>query len=239
LLIVIIVVVVVAFIPTMSSSSSSTSTAVKIDTEHQLAPLKPTPETLEKLLNVIEQEIVPLTQKGVLNGNKVFGAAILNENLTPTLCQTNSELKSPLFHGEVHCIYEWSQQTEPGERGTQARQSVFLSTHEPCCMCISSIVWSGFQQCYYLFPYELTMMQGIPHDINIMHELWGVSSYRKQNKFISTGCLMTLVEELPESEPRKKALQAQIQRLVQVYDEMSKTYHTEKANNQDNSLAFG
>ena len=49
-------------------------------------------------------------------------------------------------------------------------------------MCISSIVWSGFKKVFYLFPYLTTSKQGIPHDIDIMHELWGVPSYQRQNK---------------------------------------------------------
>ena len=30
--------------------------------------------------------------------------------------------------------------------------------------------------------YETTSAQGIPHDIDIMHELWDVTSYQKRNK---------------------------------------------------------
>ena len=72
-----------------------------------------------------------------------------------------------------------------------------------------------------------------------MHELGGVATYRKQNKFCTTSCLMELVDELSEEEPKKKVLQAIIQRLMVSYDDLSKQYHTEKANNEENSLAFG
>lgn len=212
---------------------------VPLDLDNQLPPLEATPQELEALLKVIEDDIVPLTAKGVVDGNKVFGAAILDSSLKPVTIETNSELKSPLFHGEVHCIYEWSNTTPPAERGQAASSGVFLSTHEPCCMCISSIVWTGFNKVYYLFPYTLTASQGIPHDLNIMHELWGVDSYRKQNKFCTTACIMTLVENLPEDEPLKPTLQATVQRLLDKYEEMSNQYHSEKSNNESNSLAFG
>jgi len=217
----------------------STDTDVPLDLDNQLPPLEATPQDLACMLQVIEDDVLPLTAKGVADGNKVFGAAILDKELNPVTIQTNCELKSPLFHGEVHCIYDWSEQTPPNKRGEAAKEGVFLSTHEPCCMCISSIVWTGFTKVYYLFPYTLTASQGIPHDLNIMHELWGVASYRKQNKFCTTACIMTLVDDLPEEEPMKASLQETVKRLVDKYDTLSNQYHEEKVNNESNSLAFG
>jgi tRNA(Arg) A34 adenosine deaminase TadA len=207
------------------------------DLESLRPPLTATPELLDRLLQCIEVEIVPLTKEGVSKGNKVFGAAILDADLKTVMAQTNSEITCPLFHGEVHCIYQWSQKTHPRERGKAAQESTFLSTHEPCCMCISSIVWAGFTRCYYLFSYEHTSAQGIPHDINIMHELWNVPTYRKQSKFCSTACIMDLVDQLEDTEKRA-ALKARVDHLIKVYDEMSKQYHSEKTSNADNSLAF-
>jgi tRNA(Arg) A34 adenosine deaminase TadA len=211
---------------------------VTLDEDNQKPPLTATPEELDHLLTCIEDEIVPLTQKGVAEGNKVFGAAILDKEGKTVLAQTNSEMTCPLFHGEVHTIYEWSKMTPPGERGAAAQSSTFLSTHEPCCMCISSIVWAGFTKCYFLFSYENTASQGIPHDINIMHELWGVDTYRKRSKFCSTACLVDLVDAV-EDEDAKVSLKKRVDALVASYDDMSKQYHTEKSKNTDNSLAFG
>jgi tRNA(Arg) A34 adenosine deaminase TadA len=211
---------------------------VTLDEHNQKPPLSATPEELDDLLTCIEDEIVPLTQKGVAEGNKVFGAAILDQEGKTVLAQTNSEMTCPLFHGEVHTIYEWSKMTPPGERGAAAQSSTFLSTHEPCCMCISSIVWAGFTKCYFLFSYENTASQGIPHDINIMHELWGVDTYRKRSKFCSTACLVDLVDAV-EDEDTKASLKKRVDALVASYDDMSKQYHTEKSKNTDNSLAFG
>ena len=226
---------------------------VVIDYDHQLAKLTATPEELISLLDKIEHDILPLTAAGVDRGNKVFGAAILsteNGNVTENskddnslyhtvLAQTNAELLCPLFHGEVHAIWQWSQIIPPSERGRAAKSSVFLSTHEPCCMCISSIVWAGFTKIYYLFPYTMTSKQGIPHDLNIMHELWGVPSYRKQNKFCSASCLFDLVADLSDDEPLKDEAQATLSRLISAYDQLSKKYHAEKQVNKDNTLTFG
>ena len=46
-----------------------------------------------RLLDVIEQDILPLTAKGVALGNKVFGAAILRKSdLSLVIAETNNEL---------------------------------------------------------------------------------------------------------------------------------------------------
>ena len=105
-------------------------------------------------------------------------------------------------------------------------------------MCISSIVWAGFPYVYYFFPYSKTTEQGIPHDIQTMHELWGVASYRKQNKYCSTACLMELIESLKDGEEKNELMEIQ-DRLINVYDSLSEKYHSEKKTNKNNSLVLG
>ncbi len=133
---------------------------VVIDMTNQKASPMATADQIRQMYAVIEEEILPKTRQGVQEGNKVFGAAILSRKLECTFATTNAETKCPIFHGEVHCIYEWSQLTPAADRGPLAQSSVFLSTHEPCCMCISSILWAGFQTLYYFFPYSITTAQG-------------------------------------------------------------------------------
>ena len=194
---------------------------------------------LRRLLTVIEEDILPVTREGVARGNKVFGAAVLSER--PELCtvvaDTNNELECPLFHGEVYVLQKWAAQTPAEQRGANAARAVFLSTHEPCCMCISSIVWSGFKRCYYLFPYETTRDQGIPHDLNIMYELWRVPRYRERNAFCATAGLLPLIGALEDGEARAE-LEATVARITKRYDELSNKYHSEKAANPLNTMAF-
>ena len=118
-----------------------------------------------------------------------------------------------------------------------AADSIFLATHEPCCMCISSIVWSGFKRCYYLFPYETTRDQGIPHDLNIMYELWRVPRYAQRNAFCATAGLLPLIAALEDGGDRAE-LEATVARITQRYDELSTKYHAEKAANPLNTMAF-
>lgn len=219
--------------------SDDITEGVVIDETKQKPELTATASELHRLLSVIENEVLPVTRQGVEAGNKVFGAAVLDKNLKTVYAGTNTETECPLFHGEVKVIYEWSKTTEASKRGPAAQSAVFLATHEPCCMCISSIVWAGFTKVFYFFPYAITSAQGIPHDINTMHELWGVNSYRKRNKYVATASIMDLIEALDDSVDEKKALQETSKRLVATYDELSKKYHSEKASNPDNSLVLG
>ena len=203
-------------------------------------PIKASAEELKRFLEVIEKEILPLTKQSVEKlGNKWFGAAVLEDVTLSTLyAGTNHEIECPLYHGEVYVIDQWAKQIAPADRGSVASNSTFLSTHEPCCMCISSIVWTGFQKIVYLFPYETTSDQGIPHDLDIMHELWGVQLCRKRNKFCATACIKDLISA-EQNEDWRRELEKTCERLTQMYNDISNTYHENKKENIDNSLAFG
>lgn len=133
---------------------------VVVDDSARREALTATPVQLKAMLDSIEKDILPKTVKEVANGNKVFGAGILNADFETTFADTNTETTCPIFHGEVATIYNWSQATPAPDRGPTAQKSIFLSTHEPCCMCISSILWAGFNKVYYFFPYSITSAQG-------------------------------------------------------------------------------
>lgn len=219
----------------MGQYFSSNNSVIKQN--NNKSTLKASPENIKKMLSVIEEEILPKTQEGVQEGNKVFGAAILNSSYNTVYASTNNEIKCPLLHGEVNTIFEWSKLIPSSERGSAAQSSVFLSTHEPCCMCISSIVWAGFSTVYYFFPYSVTADQGIPWDIETMHELWGVDSYRKENKFCKTACLIDLIQDLDDSKKKEELLEM-AEKLKAAYNQLSKRYHNEKKDNVNNNLVL-
>jgi hypothetical protein len=133
----------------------------------------------------------------------------------------------------MYTIVQWAAL----EAKPPASSSIFLSTHEPCCMCISAIVWSGFRKCYYLYPYETTRDQGIPHDLNIMYELWRVERYAPRNGFCATAGLLELIAALPPGDD-KAEFQATVARITASYDGLANKYHSEKAANPKNTMAF-
>ena len=110
---------------------------------------------INNLLNIFINNIIPLTEKNVSLGNKIFGAAILRKSdFSLVVSESNNEIKNPLWHGEIHTLkkfYEISKEMRPDEKNC-----IFLSSHEPCSLCLSAITFSGFDNFYYLFPYEST-----------------------------------------------------------------------------------
>jgi hypothetical protein len=72
-----------------------------------------------------------------------------------------------------------------------------------------------------------------------MHELWGVNTYRKRNLYFSSACIMDLVSELADGSDDKIELQKTVDCLLKKYNAMADKYHSEKANNTDNSLVLG
>ena len=103
-----------------------------------------------RLLSLLEDELLPATERAVAAGNKIFGAALLDrETLETVLVGTNNETENPLW-GEVHTIklYHDMPDRPPPKR------LIFFSTHEPCSMCLSAITWAGFDNFTYLFSHE-------------------------------------------------------------------------------------
>ena len=188
-------------------------------------------KALETILNVFLKEVLPLTEKGVAKGSKIFGAAIIKkDNLSVVIAETNNEIENPLWHGEMHALkkfYELDANTRPNEK-----ECMFLSSHEPCSMCLSAITFSGFDNFYFLFPYNDTNDEfNIPHDLNILKEVFKINDgeYNKENSYWKSQNINLLIEKLPTS--KKEKILSQLREIKKKYQKLSNQYQENKDGN--------
>ena len=185
-------------------------------------------QIITRLLDVILNDIAPKTAQEVLKGNKIFGAAILlKSDLSLVIAESNNEIENPLWHGEMHAIkklYDRNRDTLPAPE-----DCLFLSTHEPCSMCLSAITWAGYDNFYYLFSYEDSRDDfAIPHDLKILKEVFNLKEgeYPKNNSFWNAHNLGRMAQELPQDE--RQPLEEKIAQIRQTYVALSETYQAHK-----------
>ena len=186
---------------------------------------------LDKFLDVFNNNILPLTYKGVNSGNKIFGAAIIRkDNYSLVVAGSNNETENPLWHGETYTLkkfYEINKKKRPEEKNC-----IFLTSHEPCSLCLSAITFSGFDNFYYLFPYQSTSEEfSIPHDLNILKEVFNINdgSYIKNNSYWKSYSINNLINKLEET--KKKKFKDLFNNIKKNYFDLSNKYQTSKENN--------
>jgi tRNA(Arg) A34 adenosine deaminase TadA len=197
-----------------------------------------TPDLIERLLDVIEKDIAPVTAGGVQRGNKLFGAAILRKSdLSVVVAETNNEIENPLWHGEMHAIKRFFEL--PEDQRPAVRDCVFLATHEPCSLCLSGITWSGFDNFYYLFSHADSRDSfAIPYDIQILKAVYAVPEpetgsvspardlYNRRNEFWTSHSLQEMIAGLDRG--HKELLLARVDDLTALYGDLSATYQNSK-----------
>ena len=188
-------------------------------------------KALKKILDIFSNEVLPLTIKGVAKGSKIFGAAIIKkDDFSLVIAETNNEIENPIWHGEIHVLkkfYELDIKTRPNEK-----DCMFLSSHEPCSMCLSAITFSGFDNFYYLFPYTATNdVFNIPHDLKILKEVFKINNgeYNKENSYWKSQNINLLVENLPSS--KKEKILNKLDEIKNKYKALSNHYQENKDGN--------
>lgn len=199
-----------------------------------------TPDFIARLLDVIERDIAPKTRDGVKRGNKLFGAAILRKSdLSVVIAETNNETENPLWHGEMHAIKRFYEL--PADQRPDPKDCIFLTTHEPCSLCLSGITWSGFDNFYYLFTYEDSRDSfAIPYDIAILKAVYQVPDpdrdtvpddrplYNRKNQYFESHGIVQLIAGLDRS--HKEDLLERVDNLTGLYADLSAIYQQDKGN---------
>lgn len=184
---------------------------------------------IDRLLGTVEQAIIPLTRRGVEQGNKVFGAAILGkDDLSLVVAGTNNETENPLWHGEVHTIkalYEM-----PREHRPAPQDCLFLATHEPCTLCLSAITWAGYDNFYYLYSHEDSRDSfQIGHDLRILEALFrlGPEEYARSNSYWQGHSIIDLIESCDAV--ARTGFLARVEAIKAAYDQMSEIHQAHKS----------
>lgn len=197
-----------------------------------------TPALIDRLLDVSEFDIAPMTRRSVAHGNKLFGAAILRKSdLSLVLAETNNEVENPLWHGEMHAIKRFYEL--PADARPAPKECIFLATHEPCSLCLSGITWGGFDNFYYLFSHEQSRDSfAIPHDIRILRAIYAVPDagqaeapldrplYNRSNRYFSSYDVMQMIASLDRG--TRERLVARVDDLGALYGDLSAAYQAVK-----------
>ncbi|MDL2263624.1 nucleoside deaminase [Synergistaceae bacterium OttesenSCG-928-I11] len=170
-------------------------------------------EKLQKMLEIIRDEILPLTENEVSRGNNVFGGAILRtDTLTSVMVGSDNRVENPLFHGEIDTLnrfFKLPVRPDPGEL-------IFLATHDPCPMCAAAIAVAGFKELWVLFGYkDIAETFGLQTDAEIYREVFGVEGARPENAFFTKHSLKKAVATSPDKEA-----------LGEILDEIEKRYES-------------
>ena len=124
----------------------------------------------------------------------------------------------------VSCFFKIPSKLRPNPK-----DCFFLSTHEPCSLCLSAITWTGFDNFYYLFGYNDTKNKfNIPHDLNILKEVFKINNgkYNKKNKYWKSLSIMDYSKKL--AEPKKTIFIKEINKVSRVYNKLSSLYQKKK-----------
>ena len=120
----------------------------------------------------------------------------------------------------------------PSSNRPTTKECLFLSTHEPCSLCLSAITWAGFDNFWYLFSHEDSRDEfAIPHDLKILKEVFRLEpgGYNTRNAFWIAHGLRAEINGLPPSD--REPLHTRLDAIKAKYASLSGQYQAHKDTN--------
>jgi tRNA(adenine34) deaminase len=136
-------------------------------------------------------------ETSLCEGNHGFGAAIMKNGQIITSAHDKEDTENdPTSHAEMNVIREASRKL-----GKKLSGCILVSTHEPCPMCASAIVWSGITEIAYGYSIHEALSQGRERIVFPCAEVFNQSNV---NIKISPGILNTKCSVLYREDVRKE-----------------------------------
>lgn len=167
-----------------------------------------------KILKAIKEDLIPLTEKKVGEGNHVFGGLVMSlSDCSVVTAGSNSRQDNPIYHGEIDTIRRFfALKDRP-----KPQDCLFVASHAPCSMCVSAIAWSGFREIWVLYGYE-AVKDGfdMPVDLLMYKEIFSSDGPSTENCFFK----MYDIREEASKEPDYPELKKLIDEIDGLYSAM-------------------